>query len=423
MFLLGLIRLKEWRRLSIKMEKYYAGFDIGGCNVRFVIADENGKFLSEPLREKHDLSHGPLGVSEKMKEMTKEFASGVGVSLEDVVSVGISSAGPLDLEKFGGSIDNSTNIKFPDADKLDLNNLPEGYKYFGGGLIQIVDGERHLHIPLVDPLRDFFRREVYLGNDVNTAVIGVVMFGEGKNYGNPKDMIYSAVITTHGAGFGAGVWCRGGVFEGVHGNAAECGHLKVVDEGRECGCGNFGCAETFGSGTGIANNAIAKIRKAGLDGGYGCASLVYEKAMDELKKDNPADIDNLKGLVDNFSQWASESMRECLFPKLLKCIDAKLVFDVYRETKGQDRVAKEVVEEAGKYIGRAYGAINTFYNPHFIATYGSVTKNWDVLEKFVLEEMKKSTIKGKRYPDVFVTKLGDDVGLYGAIGRAMGYGR
>ena len=364
-------------------KKYYAGFDIGGCNIRAVIADGNGGFLAEPIRRKHDLSKGPIWVSDCMKEIIEEFAFNSRISLENIINAGISSAGPLDFGKFGGSIKNSTNIKFDDS-----------YK----------DSNEDIYIPLVDPLKGFLKREVYLGNDVNTAVIGVVMFGEGKKYGNPKDMKYTAAVTTHGAGFGAGIWARGGVLEGVDGNAAECGHLIVVDNGMKCGCGNYGCAETFGSGTGIAKNAFAKLEKYGLNK-YGSDSLVYQKASSRLEGDH-----TVERLVDDHTVWY----------ELPKYIDAKLVFDAYRESNGKDKVAREVIEEAGKYIGRAYGMIACSYNPYFIATYGGVTKNWDLFEGVVLDEMKKSC--NVRIPDVFVTKLGDDAGLYGAVGRAMGYG-
>ena len=364
-------------------KKYYAGFDIGGCNIRAVIADENGVFLAEPVKRKHDLSKGPIGVSGYMKEMIEEFAFSSRISLENIISAGISSAGPLDFDKYGGSIRNSTNIKFNDS---------------------FMDSGGDIYIPLVDPLKDFLKREVYLGNDVNTAVIGVVIFGEGKKYGNPKDMKYTAAVTTHGAGFGGGIWTRGGVLEGVDGNAAECGHLRVVDDGIKCGCGNYGCAETFGSGTGIAKNASAKLEKYGLNK-YGSDSLVYQKAAHELEWNHTSER-----LVDDPFVWL----------ELPKYIDAKLVFDAHRESKGKDRVAREVVEEAGKYIGRAYGMIACSYNPYFIATYGGVTKNWDLLEERVISEMKKSC--NVRIPDVFVTELGDDSGLYGAVGRAMGYG-
>ncbi|GEM_PF-675443 len=384
--------------------KYYAGIDLGGKYVRTVIADEHGEFIAEPLKEEHCLDDGPLGISDQMMRMMMVCAEESAVSLEHVAAVGISSAGPLDLGKFGGSIQDSTNIKFPGTEHLDGEKLPESYSYQGRPLLEFEEGKRHLCIPLVEPLHDYLRKPVFLGNDVSTAVIGVVMFGEGKEYGNPKDMKYTAAITTHGAGFGAGIWTRGGVFEGVDGNAAECGHLKVLDNSRECGCGNFGCAEIFGSGTGIKNNAISKLVEYGFD------SDVYLAA---------------RKIVLNAGVSEEEVINKPKIP--LHYIDSKLVFDVYRKTKGKDKVAKEVIEEAGKYIGRTYGAINSFYNPYFIATYGGVTQNWDVLEKIVLEEMRKSTnvrLKSKKdIPDVFVTSLGDSAGLKGAVGRALGLGR
>lgn len=381
---------------------YYVGFDLGGENIRTVLSDREGNFVTDIIQEKNDKNNGALGISRQMRDMLGQCIDENGVSFESIVAGGISSAGPLDLKKFGGSIFNSTNIKLSDAEEVDIDNLPDNYVYRGNPLIEKVDGkkdERNIWIPLVDPVKDFLKKPVYLGNDVNTAVIGVVMFGEGSEYGNPRDMDYTGVATTHGRGFGAGVWARGGVLEGVDGNAAECGHYKVVDEGIKCGCGNKGCAETFGSGTGTASNAVAKI----IENDY--KSKVYEKAFEKVYPKGPKLLNQLMaggpGIV-------------------LNKIDSKLVFDTFREFPN-DKVAREVVEEAGKYIGRAYGMIACSYNPYFIATFGSVTNDWDLLEKSVLAEMKESC--NVRIPDVFVTKLGADVGLYGAIGRAIGYGK
>jgi glucokinase len=383
-------------------KKLFAGFDLGGKNCRAVIANEEGKFLCKPSAEDVDKGDGPKHVSFQMLELLERCAYESSVNLRDIVSVGISSAGPLDLRKFGGSIVNSTNIKYNG-----VKRNSEYWEYGGESLIEKDNEKEKVIIPLVNPIRDILDREVYLGNDVNTAVIGVVAFGEGRKYGNPDEIDYTAAITTHGAGFGGGVWTRGGVLEGVDGNAVEIGHLKVIEgeNARECGCGNYGCAETFGSGTGITSNAIAKIKEYGLNQVRADAGI-YRKAKEkfDIFRNNKRDVENftLKNVEDY--------------------IDSKLVFDVYRETGGRDRVAREVIEEAGKYIGRTYGMISTFYNPHFIATFGSITKNWDILEEMVFSEMKNCSFSGKM-PKVFLTELRGNVGLYGAIGRAMEYGK
>lgn len=385
------------------IKKIYAGFDLGGKNLRAVVSEKDGEFMSKPICEEVDFSLGPRRISEQMIELLDKCCYSADVKSADIIAIGISSAGPLDLKKFGGSIRNSTNIKFDGVERRESY-----WSYQGESLVDVADGREDIYIPLVDPVRNYFARDVFLGNDVNTAVIGVVAFGEGKKYGDPDELNYVGAVTTHGAGFGAGVWCRGGVLEGVDGNAAECGHYKVVDfldgkEERKCGCGNFGCAESFGSGTGIAKNALAKIKENIFS--YGDKSGIYKKAVKECEWHHTSEE-----LLDNPFAWNYEDY-----------IDAKLIFDVYRSTKGQDRVAREVVEEAGKYIGRAYGTIACSYNPYFIATYGGVTRNWDILENMVLEEMRKSC--NVRIPEVFVTSLGDNVGLCGAVGRAMELGR
>lgn len=381
--------------------KYYAGFDLGGSNNRIVLADETGKFITDIFAKTNDIDHGPLGISQQMTGLMAQCASSKNISLDDIVGVGISSAGPLDLEEFGGCIRGSTNIKFPDQDTVDLENLPKGYMYKGQPLIKMDAEKRVVYIPLVDPIKDFLREKtrkdisISLGNDVNTAVIGVVKFGEGKDDPH-NDMNYTVVATTHGAGFGAGVWTRGGVMEGHYGNAAECGHFEYKENGRPCGCGHYGCAEAYGSGTGVRENAKEKIAENGYN------SEIYTRAK-RLSLAKGVTIDQIK--------------EDQNIP--LKEVTSELVFEVYKNS--DDKIANDVVQDAIKAIGKAYADITKAYNPKMIVTFGGITKNWDMLKDGIEREMK-ARVKVE-VPELKRTVLEDDVGLYGAIGRAMGYGK
>jgi len=49
---------------------------------------------------------------------------------------------------------------------------------------------------------------------------------------------------------------NGNVVYGHDGFAGELGHVTVVENGRQCGCGKKGCLETYVSATGIVRTAF-----------------------------------------------------------------------------------------------------------------------------------------------------------------------
>src|SRR5215831_2671813 len=58
-----------------------------------------------------------------------------------------------------------------------------------------------------------------------------------------------------GTGIGAGIVINGQLYRGRWGIAGEPGHVRVVPEGRLCGCGNRGCWEQYASGNALVAEA------------------------------------------------------------------------------------------------------------------------------------------------------------------------
>ena len=85
---------------------------------------------------------------------------------------------------------------------------------------------------------------VTVDNDANVAALGEFISLE-----EPRPD--SFVHLTLGTGIGSGIIIDGRIFRGECGFAAELGHVTVHPEGRSCGCGSLGCAETESSETGI----------------------------------------------------------------------------------------------------------------------------------------------------------------------------
>ncbi len=93
-----------------------------------------------------------------------------------------------------------------------------------------------------------------LENDANAAALGEFLALEPGGDGGHSTRPAHFVHLTLGSGIGSGIILRGRIYHGANGFAAELGHLLVNGQGRPCGCGNSGCAETESSGPGIVRS-------------------------------------------------------------------------------------------------------------------------------------------------------------------------
>ncbi len=103
-----------------------------------------------------------------------------------------------------------------------------------------------------EALRDEITKRVDLPvvveNDANAAAWAEVRFGAGRGQ---RDV----VLVTIGTGIGGGIIFDGQLYRGEFGVAAEMGHMQVVPDGRDCGCGQRGCWEQYGSGRALVREA------------------------------------------------------------------------------------------------------------------------------------------------------------------------
>ncbi len=72
-------------------------------------------------------------------------------------------------------------------------------------------------------------------------------FGAGKFHDN-------LVYVTWSTGIGAGAYVDGRLIRGKNGNAPHFGHIYMLEDGPQCGCGNYGDLEAIASGTAIARD-------------------------------------------------------------------------------------------------------------------------------------------------------------------------
>lgn len=199
---------------------------------------------------------------------------------------------------------------------------------------------------------------VEAGNDANVAALGEMWLGAGKGQEN-------MIMVTLGTGVGGGVIVNGRPLVGAHGAGGEIGHLCVnYEETEHCGCGKTGCLEQYASATGIAR--LARKR---------------------LEKDD-----------------ADTVLRGCH-------LSAKSVFDALKEG---DKVAEEIVEEFGEYLGHALANLAAVTDPAVIVIGGGVSKAGEILLGYVEKNFQKKAFFSNKDTEFVLATLGNDAGICGA---------
>src|SRR5205823_4085163 len=80
-----------------------------------------------------------------------------------------------------------------------------------------------------------------LYNDLNAIAYGETRWGAARGM---ADVLFVFI----GTGVGAGIVTDGKLYFGSNHLAGEFGHIKVIRNGRLCGCGQRGCLEAYTSG-------------------------------------------------------------------------------------------------------------------------------------------------------------------------------
>lgn len=200
-------------------EKFIAGVDIGGTWVRVAICTADLKEENIIKRITRTLKETKYSISSSVCQILSELLSENNITREQLLGIGIATAGPLNMEK--GEVFNNSNL---------------GFRV----------------IPLKEPIGEKFPEiPLHFINDGNGAVLGIHYF-EAEN--DEKDNL---VYITMSTGIGGGAICNGHLLLGKEGNAAEVGHGLVEPRSRfKCNCGAYGCWEVFSSGTGVKNRAL-----------------------------------------------------------------------------------------------------------------------------------------------------------------------
>ncbi len=125
-----------------------------------------------------------------------------------VWGIGISSIGPIDIEK--GIIVNPP----------DFNGIT--------------------NVQIVSALKEHFDLPVYLENDMCVSALAELYYGNGSSY---DKFLYMGIS----AGIGGGIVLNRQLYRGARGFAGMLGHTVVETDGEPCQCGNKGCFEAYSS--------------------------------------------------------------------------------------------------------------------------------------------------------------------------------
>lgn len=214
-------------------------------------------------------------------------------------------------------------------------------------------------INVVNELHSKLKLPVKAGNDANVAALGEAWKGGGQGY---KNML----LVTLGTGVGGGIINEGKILAGAKGSGGEIGHIHLVDDEPDaCGCGHHGCFEQYASATGavrLAKRALA--------------------ASSE---------DSVLRTIDNF---------QCK--------------DIFDAAKNGDKLAKEIADQYGYYLGKGIAATASVVNPEIIVLGGGVSKAGDMLFDLLKPSFEKYAFSGCQDVKFALAKLGNDAGVYGA---------
>lgn len=193
-----------------KSYKKVLAFDLGGTKIAVAVIDERGHIL-ESQKELVEL-HG--GVA----SLVAQFAR-LGRPLIDKYKLkngAIASAGPLDPIK--GLLLNPTNLK--------------------------TLGHEWGVVPIIKEVEKKLKIKMKLENDAAAAALAEAWIGLGRRCKN-------IMVITLGTGVGVGVIVNNQLIRSGRHLHTEAGHITIdyKDRSWRCGCGNYGCAEAFLSGS------------------------------------------------------------------------------------------------------------------------------------------------------------------------------
>ncbi len=299
------------------------GIDLGGTFIKFVTTDQQGG-SSDIFELPTPTDGGPEGLVAQMVRGARQAMDACEAMGDKVIGVGVGSPGPLDLA--AGVVIASPNIS---------------------GMV---------NVPLRDMVSDGVGLPVVLENDANAAAYGEYISGAGKD---ADDL----VVLTLGTGVGGGIVIDGEIMHGSHEIGAELGHMILVPDGAECGCGQRGCMEQYCSAKFMADRTMARIAAEK-------PQTALNAIMESKGSIDAKDINEARAGGDAFAAEAWDQTARYL---ALGCVSLSRIFDPDKIvlTGGMARAGADLIEPVRKHFAELHWSMTEIKTQVDIATLGS----------------------------------------------------
>ena len=302
------------------------GIDVGGTKVLGGVVTDSGEILTTLRKETP--AQGGRALIECIASVARELMAD-----NNVAAVGISAAG------------------FISSDRRTVLATPNISNWNG------IDINEHL--------ADLLGVPIVVENDANAAIWGEFKFGAGKGLKN-------LIALTLGTGVGGGIIANGQLYRGAFGIGAELGHIRLIPNGQQCGCGARGCLEQYASGT-----ALLRIAR-------------------EVVASNPKDSQALLSLGDG-------------------TLDGLKGEHLTTAALDEDVLAISIFNTLGDYLGAGIASLCAVLDPSHVIIGGGVIEAGELILKPTRDSMiANMPFSGKHpLPEIVAAQLGNNAGLIG----------
>ncbi|MDO4588652.1 MAG: ROK family protein [Fusobacterium sp.] len=310
---------------------YYVGIDLGGTNTKIGVLNKEGDILKSTIIKTLSME-GVDRTLERIWDTIQELAKDLDINKANIKGIGLGIPGPV--------LDQSVVAFFA--------NFPWGK-----------------NVNIKEKLEKLTGIETKLDNDANIIALGEAKYGAGKGS-------KSSVTVALGTGIGGGIYVDGKLISGYKGAGGEIGHMKVVKDGKLCGCGQRGCFEAYASATGLIREAVSRLT-------VNKQNLLYKMIDGDLMK-----------------------------------LEAKDIFDAAREG---DAFSLELVDYEAEYLALGVANILNIINPEVVILGGGVALAGDILLNPMREKLNKYALP-ITLEDLKIVQgvLGNEAGIKGAVG-------
>ena len=310
---------------------YYVGIDLGGTNTKIGLLNIEGDILKSSIIKTLS-SEGVDKTMERIWIVIQELAKEADISVKNIKGIGMGIPGPVEEQSV---------VAF-------FANFPWG-----------------TNVNIKEKLEKITGIETKLDNDANIIALGEAKYGAAKGS-------KSSVTVALGTGIGGGIYVNGMLISGFKGAGGEVGHMKIVKDGRLCGCGQKGCFEAYASATGLIREAVSRLT-------VNKQNLLYTMIEG-----------NITGL------------------------EAKDIFDAAKEG---DIFSLDLVDYEAEYLAMGIANILNIINPETIVLGGGVALAGDILLNPLRKKLEKYALP-VTLEDLKIVQgiLGNEAGIKGAVG-------